>query len=217
MSEAIAEPTTVKTLDPEAARKIDVSRLKDHARFHFVLVMGAITLWGAADAWATVSDLGLAQLVSGLNAIIAATIVNGVLHEWGHLAGARLSGAVSPALEKRVKYFFMFDFKFDDNDARQFLWMSWGGILTPWALVLAVLVLVPIDSFGRVVLLAAFITRAIQVALFEVPVALRTARGGDPRRELGRELKEGGLKTSETRGAWIGVGVGAVLLLLLAL
>jgi len=215
MSEATADTATPRALDPEVARKIDVSRLKDHARFHFVFVMGAITLWGAADAWATVSGLGIAQLVSGLNAIITATIVNGVLHEWGHLAGARLSGAVSPALEKRVKYFFMFDFKFDENDARQFLWMSWGGILMPWALVLCVLLLVPIDSFGRIVLLAAFVTRAIQVALFEVPVALRTAQGGDPRGELGRELKAGGLKTSETRGAWIGVIVGAVLLLAL--
>ena len=80
---------------------------------------------------------------------------------------------------------------FDRNDTRQFLWMSWGGIVAPWALVALVLWLVPLANFGRVVLLAVFVTRAVQVSVFEVPVALRAMRGGDPRAELGKQLRAG--------------------------
>jgi len=201
--------------DPEALRAADRANLKRNARTHFLMVMAAITLFGAADTWASVSGLGLAHLVAGINAIIAGVIISSIAHEWLHLAGARLSGAVSPALEKPVKYFFMFDFKFDENDNRQFVWMSWGGIVAPWLLALLTLIALPIDSVGRAVLLATFLTTAVQVTLFEVPVTLRAAAGGDPRKELGRELKEGGLKTAERRGLIVGLAVGAILLLTL--
>ncbi len=175
----------------DAARKADRKRWKEHARIHFVMGMGALTLWGAADAWAAVSGLAIAHAASIANALIASTIVASIVHEWGHFAGARLSGAVSPALEKRANHFFMFDFPFDRNDGRQFVWMSWGGILAPWALVLLVLVSVPLDGLGRIVLLAGFVTRAVQVAIFEVPVVRRAMDGGDPRNELGRQIAAG--------------------------
>ena len=54
-------------------------------------------------------------------------------------------------------------------------------------------------------LLAVFVTRAVQVAVFEVPVALRAARGGDPRRELGRQV-ETGFATSR----YVGLAAGAL-------
>jgi hypothetical protein len=179
------------------------------------MLMAAITLFGAADTWASVSGLALAHVVAGLNAIIAGVIISSIVHEWLHLAGARLSGAVSPALEKPVKYFFIFDFKFDENDNRQFAWMSWGGILAPWLLALVTLIALPIDSVGRAALLATFVATAVQVTLFEVPVARRASAGGDPRKELGRALKEGALKTAERRGLIVGLAVGAMLLLTL--
>ncbi len=196
----------------EALRALESARTKEIAQLHFAMVMGALTLWGAADAWVAVSDLMIARVVVVANALIAALVVTSVLHEWGHFAGARLSGAVSPVLEKPVKYFFMFDFKFDENDSRQFVWMSWGGILTPWLVVVLVLLLVPLDTVGRVVLLAAFVARAAQVSLFEVPVTLRALRGGDPRAELGKELKAG-FGRSRSLGNMIGVAVGALVLL----
>jgi hypothetical protein len=82
----------------------------------------------------------------------------------------------------------MFNFSFEKNDTRQFLWMSWGGILVPWALVLLTPLLVPIDNASRALLLATFVTRAVQISMFEVPVVMRTRRGGEPRAELGRQL-----------------------------
>jgi hypothetical protein len=58
-------------------------------------------------------------------------------------------------------------------------------------LVLLTPLLVPIDNASRAMLLAVFVARAVQVSVFEVPVVLRTRAGGDPRQELGRQLKSG--------------------------
>lgn len=196
-----------RTADAAASeRGKDLARLRRTGTFHFVMAMGAVTLWGAADAWAVASGWGLAWAVALANAVIAAAVLVGLVHEWGHYAGARLSGAEAPVFKKPVRYFFLFDFPFDRNDRRQFLWMSWGGILAPWALVLLAPLCVPIDNASRALLLAAFVARAVQIAVFEVPVALETARGAEPLAELKRQVKAGGL----VRGRWIGLAAGAL-------
>ncbi len=197
---------STETPDFDPAR--DLARLKRIGALHFVMVMGALTLWGAADAWATTSGWGLAQVAALANAVIAGTVIANTLHEWGHFAGARLSGAFAPALEKPVRYFFMFDFSFEKNDRGQFAWMSWGGILVPWALVALVAWLVPIDTASRALLLAVFVTRAVQVSVFEVPVVRRASAGGDPREELGRELT-----TGFGRSRYVGLAAGALVFL----
>jgi len=176
---------------PELDRVKDLANLKNVATIHFVMLMGAITLWGAADAWAAASGWGIAWAVAIANAVIAGTVIAGTLHEWGHYTGARLSGAFAPVLKKPVKYFFMFDFSFDKNDRRQFLWMSLGGILVPWLVVLATILLVPVDNASRAMLLAVLVTRAVQASAFEVPVVMRTYEGGEPKLELGRQIKAG--------------------------
>jgi hypothetical protein len=191
--------------EPAFDRDKDLSNLRSVAAIHFVMVMGALTLWGAADAWATASGWALAWAAAIANAVIAGVIIASTLHEWGHFAGARLSGAVAPVLDKPVRYFFMFDFSFERNDTRQFLWMSLGGILAPWALVVLTALLVPIDNASRAMLLAAFVARAVQVSLFEVPVVMRTQSGGEPRDELGRQLRAG-FRTNR----WLGVAAGAL-------
>ena len=79
-------------------------------------------------------------------------------------------------------------------------------ITTPRALISTVLLLltaalVPIDNPSHAALLAVFVARAMQVSLFEVPVAMRTAQGGEPRAELGRRLEAGALSSSRYAGA----------------
>jgi hypothetical protein len=210
MSEATLETTDASQMaaNEAAARAIDRARVKQIGQLHFAMGMGALTLWGAADAWSSVSGLAIAWLASIANALIAGFVVTSILHEWGHFAAARLAGAVSPALEKPRNHFFIFDFSFEKNDTRQFVWMSWGGILVPWALVLAVLLLVPLDDAGRIVLFATFVARAVAISLFEVPVVRGAMAGGDPRSELGRRLPA--LKKSFATGNAVGVAVAAL-------
>ena len=199
-SEAIATPPDAEEFDHEKDR----AHLKNVGAIHLAMLVGALTLWGAADTWAVASGWGLAWAIAIANALIAAYVVAGVLHEWGHFAGARLSGSWAPAHAKPIRYFFMFNFSFERNDTRQFLWMSLGGILMPWVLVLVTPLLVPIDNVSRAALLAAFVTRAVQVSVFEVPVVWRTWQGGEPRQELGRQLGHG-FGTSRYAGIAVGV------------
>lgn len=201
MSEENAEASAENT---EAAAKQNLANLKSVGTIHFVAVMLALTAWGAADTWATVSNWGLAHVVAIVNAIVAASVVTGILHEWGHYAGARLAGSETDVLKKPVGYFFMFNFPFDKNDQRQFLWMSWGGIVVPWLLVVLTATLIPIDTASRTMLLAVFVTRAAQVSFFEVPVA-RRARISDPQKALEDALVAGRLGSSRYRGAVVGV------------
>jgi hypothetical protein len=206
MSSEPNDPAAAQTpAEPAFDRDKDRANLRRVAVLHLVMVMAALTLWGAADAWAVASGWSLAWAVALANAVIAGFVISSTLHEWGHFAGARLAGSVSPVLDKPVRYFFMFNFSFEKNDTRQFLWMSWGGILVPWALVLLTPLLVPIDNASRALLLATFVTRAVQISMFEVPVVLRTRNGGEPRAELGRQLEVGFL-----RGRYVGLAVGAL-------
>lgn len=205
-SETMRAATDAPAAAAAAERGKDLARLRRIGALHFVMAMGALTLWGASDAWAAASGWALARAAALANAVIAAAVLANLVHEWGHYAGARLAGAEAPVFEKPVRYFFLFNFLFDRNDRRQFLWMSWGGILAPWALVGLAPLCVPIDNASRALLLAALVARAVQIAVFEVPVALNTARGAEPRAELGRQLKAGGL----VRGRWIGLAAGAL-------
>ncbi|MFT5442385.1 MAG: hypothetical protein ACI8W3_001427 [Myxococcota bacterium] len=189
-------------------RERNTRNLKSVAAIHFTMLMAALTLFGASDMWAVHSGWALAEFVAISNAIIASYFILGVLHEWGHYSGARLSGSITTVAKKPVNYFFMFNFPFEHNDTRQFVWMSWGGILVPWALVVLTMLLVPIDNASRAMLLAAFVARAVQVSLFEVPTAVRARNGGDPKQELDRQIA-----TGFEAGRYYGLAAGALVLL----
>jgi hypothetical protein len=93
--------------------------------------------------------------------------------------------------------------------------MSWGGILAPWLPVLLIAVLVPLDRISSMVLLATLFARAVSVAVFELPIVLRTSRSGEPGAELGKRLTEGGLPSSRLLGG--AAGVACLMLLLIAI
>ncbi len=193
----------------ELAREFDLARMRQIGAFHFALVMGVITLFGAGVTWAQVTDWGLAHVVSVANALVAAYVLHSTIHEWGHFLGARLSGAVSPVFEAPKRHFFLFDFPLDQNDTRQFLWMSWGGILAPCVTIVVLAVSLP-WILPTAVLLATLVAKAIGTALFEVPVALRTRAGGEPGAELGKQTMAGALDRGRNIGALAGAAFFAV-------
>lgn len=103
---------------------------------------GSLAGWGLRDvAIATISAvavLGLAQwqaaTSSTLSHIVGATIgfIIGyvlcyIVHEWGHLIGARTTGAAMPLSRYASPLIGSFDIP--AHSRRQFLALSWGGVL----------------------------------------------------------------------------------------
>ena len=62
-----------------------------------MIVLAALTIWAASDAWFQVTGLFAAELLSAADAIFVGYIVAAIFHEWGHYLGARISGAQNHA------------------------------------------------------------------------------------------------------------------------
>ncbi|XOV88419.1 MAG: hypothetical protein ACFHX7_00730 [Pseudomonadota bacterium] len=195
--------------DTATAKLTDGERFRRVGAWHGLAFLGAITLFGAADAWAIQTDLAIAHIVSVINAVVAASILSILMHEWGHFTGARLSGAYSPLVQTPTSQF-IFGFRFDRNTREQFLAMSLGGLAGSWLLVAIILLAVPLDNWGRVTLFAVAVARAISATLFEAPIVHRAWRGGDPQAELNEGLANG----SGDRGQVLGYSIGAVIWLI---
>ena len=94
----------------DAAEALKTSNLQSVATLHGAGALTALTLFGAGHVWAVNSEWLIAQIVAIGMAVIAGSAVHSIAHEWGHFAGARLSGSKCTVLEKPYKYFFMFNF-----------------------------------------------------------------------------------------------------------
>jgi len=197
MSEQTANPEAAAP--PEFDRAKDMARLKSVAGRHFATLMGALTLFAAGDLWAQQSDLLIADFTGLANAIIAGYIMAFLAHEWGHFAGARLSGAMSPVL-KEPAGFFMFNFKFEHNTTRQFLWMSLGGPGANWTLVLLIWWLLPMSTPAGLMLLATALGIAVNVTVFEGPIIKNVMGGGEPQAELKTRVQNNAFRASNVPG-----------------
>ena len=177
--------------DPRARQKRDRQRLKQVGTRHGAAALAALTLWGAGDAWATGSGWLLADIVSLLNAVFGGIVIAYLAHEWGHFAGARTSGAVSPVL-KEPRSFFMFNFRYDLNTRGQFLAMSMGGPAANWLLFIILFLMVPLDTASQALLQATVFGVAISVSVFEFPVINRVMYGEDPQETVDQRSREVG-------------------------
>ena len=113
---------------------------------HFALRDAALTGL-AAVAWTADRRLrhreGALPTAVAVAAGVAAPTVAFLLHEWGHLAGAILSGGVArpPA---HLASPFLFNFDCEASDRRQFLAMSIGGYAASAVGLVAILSLIHI-------------------------------------------------------------------------
>ena len=178
-------------------------RLVNVGQKHAAFVLGSLTLWGVSDYWAAESELILALGLALINSVVAGTIIASILHEWGHFLGARLSGSNSPLLEKTFSFFF-FNFKDEGNTKSQFLQMSLGGPLANWSLVIGVFLLLPLETWSQILLIATMLSIAVSVSIFEVPIMLRL-RDGEPSVIIQKRLEEAGSKPRN-----IGIAAGAL-------
>lgn len=149
-------------------------------RFSQFLLRDAALTGIAALTWAADRRLrhrkGLVATAVGVAAGVAAPTVAFLLHEWGHLAGAVVSGGVAhPA--SRLRSPFLFHFDCEASDRRQFLIMSAGGYAASALGLAGILVTTPPTLSGRLARRLAALGVLATVVL-EVPTTLRVLRGG---------------------------------------
>jgi hypothetical protein len=156
--------------------------LYKNAALHFGIAVFLYGLWATAAGWHADSGgwPGPVTVLAVLSGIAWATVI----HEWFHLAGARLAGAkVSAATGYAL---LVFDFDFAANTLRQFNLMSIAGQLGSWVAVFALWWLAPVDSAGRGALIGGAVGSAVFAAGVELPPWLRSQRSGDPLAELSK-------------------------------
>jgi len=174
---AQADPAAGSAYEPQ--RKVAA---KDEARLSLVILRDVaiaaamLSLFAAAESWATVSRLALASLLSVVDGLLVGVATGALIHEWGHFIGARLGGGHAP-LKPVTRFLPLYDFDYANNDSRSFLWMSYGGNIAHVALVLFYLLLVPTRSMGTAALVAGSIGFAVFSSLVEIPVIRQARRG----------------------------------------
>lgn len=156
---------------------------RDEARLSLVVLRDVavvsvlLSIFAAAESWATVSRLGFATLLSVVDGLLVGAATTAVAHEWGHFVGARLGGGHAP-LKPLTKFLPLYDFDYANNDGRAFLWMSYGGNLAHAALVLVYLAFVhTAGREGTAALVAGAFGFAVFSSLVELPVIQQARRG----------------------------------------
>ncbi len=155
---------------------------RDEARLSLVILRDIalasifLSLFAAAESWATVSRLALATSLAVVDGLLVGIATAALIHEWGHFVGARLAGGHAP-LKPLTKFPPLFDFDYARNDARSFLWMSYGGNIAHALLVVIYLMLIPTRSMGTAALVAGAFGFSVFSSLVEFPVIRQAQRG----------------------------------------
>lgn len=198
----VAEPSDQPQTAPRRPPKLNSLLLVDAAAG-----LAGMSVWAAADLWYTATGLGIAALVAVGDALFVGFLLTAMFHEWGHYAGARLSGAQTTLLRRKGLRLARFTFDFAASTPQQFTSMSLGGNLAHWGLVVALFFALPMTTPGQVALLAAAFGFAVSASVFELPV-IGAVRAGD--------APQGALQSRAQRSpfrpfGWVTIGSGAVL------
>jgi hypothetical protein len=165
-------------------RAMRTMRLGKHALLHFVIWLGALATFAAADSWSTVTGLTFAALLAILAAVVTGITSTTIIHEWFHFLGAWVSGG-RYGIPKN-KGLFVYDWHYSENSVKQFYIMSIAGTVGSVAGIALLWSAVPTDTAARAALTAAAIASLAYGACVEWPVLRRTQRSGDPLAELSK-------------------------------
>ena len=142
-----------------------------------VVVLAALGVWGGTDAWAAASGLAVATVAAVGNGVVAGWMITSLLHEWGHYAGAKLSGAVAPRIQAKGLSFFRYRFDLENNSLGQFTAMSLGGNIAHWSVFLGLLALLPLSTLGQTAFVGAAFAFALFASFIEWPIISRVHQG----------------------------------------
>jgi len=149
-------------------------------------VLAGISLWAAADTWHQTSGLAIAQFVAVGDAILVGLLLAALFHEWGHYAGAKLSGASAPRVSRPGITLFRFNFLFAQNNHDQFHWMTYGAHIAHWSILLILVVALPLDSLSRISLVSSIFGFIVFATFIEYNIVKDTWAGADPETRLKR-------------------------------
>lgn len=167
------------------------------------MLVGLAAWHGAEGSWA-------AAVVASPLGFLAAYVLCYVYHEWGHLIGARLAGAAMPLAPYAGALIGYFDIQ--AHSRRQFLWLSWGGVIAYITVMTVGLSLYVHGGLGPAgagfaVGGLAFVVQSLSV---DVPQIVRVMRGDD----IARTSAEGANARIILRRTWQSWSVLAGLLII---
>ncbi len=141
------------------------------------MIVAALALFGGADAWVQGANFLLADFTAVAASLIAGWSITGLLHEWGHYAGAKLAGSIAPRVRLPGFSFFRYNFDLEKNSIGQFAAMSLGGNVAHWGVVAAALLLVPTTTTSQATFVGATVAFAVFASVIEWPIIIRTLGG----------------------------------------
>ncbi len=147
-----------------------INRLNASGFSKFLWRDGSLALL-AMLLWQTGSDSGRLAIPTGLLTLYCGF----ALHEWGHVAGARLSQAlIYPA--RSIAAPFIYNFDATANSSRQFLATSVAGFIATAIFLLLFWWVLPDSGAGLIAQRGAAVLAAATV-IFEFPIAIAVALG----------------------------------------
>jgi len=206
-----ASATTPDTADsaPETEAAVDAAPVSKLAQRDGAIALAALSLWAAADAWHTTTQLGFASLLTMVNGIAAGIVLTRLGHEWGHFAGARWGGGVAPT-QPVTTLFPIFTLDMGRSSHAAFRAMSVGGNIGHWAVAILLLTVIPLDTAGRLAIACTAFGYATFASLTEFPVIQKAFNGASP-----AESFQGLTGDVLKRNRWLGTAAGLVLFTLL--
>ena len=170
------EPAHFEPEDRPDAGPADASSLSTVLARDVALLAAALSLFAAADAWHTLSPSGLSGALSLVDGLLVGLALGALLHEWGHFAGARLSGASAP-LRPVTGFLPLFDFDYAGNSQQHFRAMSIGGNVAHWLVVAVLLIQLPLTTLGQAALASGAFGFAVFASNVEFPVIWHSYHG----------------------------------------
>lgn len=141
-----------------------------------VLAAATLALWTLSRRLEASAVSPAAAVPVAILAGLALPGIGFLLHEWGHLAGARLVGGVV-AYPERLRSPFLFRFDPVRNGRRAFLWMSGGGFVASGVFLGALLAGLSLTHLADRIALGLAALGVLATLLLELPQAWRVYRG----------------------------------------
>lgn len=189
------------------ANALSTRQLALQALAHGLVALLLAVILLALDSAAT---KGAALYLGVAWAFMTGLALSHIVHEWCHFLGAVIAAA-QLTLRPRIHPLF-FDFEFSANQPRQFLYMSFGGLLGNVLLLITAVVFAASKTPIMTGFLAAVAGQFVFVLILELPVSLGVLNGRDPLESLTRHFGQGG--PLFLRAAAAGVVIAAMVFVL---